>query len=88
MSPNYYKRLKERRLQRSMAGVRARERKRMERNADCENWKRVRTLILVVHAAPDGRHIALQAHGRDTWHRCGSERSVRGALAKILWERS
>lgn len=30
----------------------------------------------------------LQAHSTRTWHRCGSERAVRGALAKMMWKRN
>jgi hypothetical protein len=62
----------------------AKERKRLAATADCEGWKRVGTFLLVVHAGPDGRTMALQAHGCDRWYRCGSERAVRGALARML----
>lgn len=70
------------------AGMRAaKERKRLDRAKECEGWKRVGTFLVVVHAGPDGRTMAIQAHGCDTWTRCGSERAVRGALARMLWER-
>jgi hypothetical protein len=43
-------------------------------------------MVLLVSASPDGRHVAIKAsHGRNDWHRCGSERAVRGALAGIIW---
>lgn len=62
----------------------AKDRKRME-SASGE-WKLVRTLWLAIYAAPDGRNMELHvASERGQWRRCGSERSVRGALAKLLW---
>ena len=84
-SLTYRKRQRERMLRASLAGVAARERNRMARNADCGEWKRVATLILLVNAAPDGRNVAIQASGRTDWHRCGSERAVRGALARMIY---
>ena len=87
MSPTYHKQRHERRLRSSRAGVLQREANRCERNKDCEGWKRVGTFLVVVHAAPDGRTIAIQAHGCETWYRCGSERAVRGALARMLWNK-
>lgn len=64
----------------------AKERKRIATAAECEGWKRVGMFLVVVHAAPDGKSVALQAHGCETWERCGSERAVRGALARMLWK--
>lgn len=85
-SPNYRKRRRERLLQRSRLGVQARERKRLERANEFGSWRRVATVLLVVHAAPDGRHMAINAvHGAGEWMRCGSERAVRAALARALW---
>ena len=70
----------------SQAGVLARERNRMLRAEECGVWSRVATLVLVVSAAPDGRSVGIWAcGGAGSWQRCGSERAVRGALAKILW---
>ena len=85
MSPNYRKYRRERQLRRSRAGVEARERKRLERAATDPGWRRVATLLLIVEAAPDGQHIALNVHGQRDWYRCGSERAVRGALEKMMW---
>ena len=86
MSPTYRQRKRLQLHARAMDGVAARERNRMERNADCGQWKRVATMILLVSAAPDGRRVAIKAsHGRGEWYRCGSERAVRGALADIIW---
>jgi len=42
-------------------------------------------LLVIVNASPDGRTVAVHAHGRAEWYRCGSERAVRGALARMLW---
>jgi len=84
-SPTYRKARRERMLRASRAGVAARERNRLSRASDCGEWKRVATMVLLVNAAPDGRHVAVKASGRNDWHRCGSERAVRGALAGIIW---
>lgn len=86
MSPTYYKRLKERRLQRSMAGVRARERKRQEETLEGPDWMRVRTMIVGVYAHRDGRHVGLWIDGK-AWI-IGSERAARGKLAKLMYRRS
>lgn len=49
-------------------------------------WQRVGTYLLAVEAAPDGRHMAIEVHGGDCQrYLCGSERAVRGALARLLW---
>jgi hypothetical protein len=85
MSPTYRKRRRQRLLQRSRKGVVARERKRMAEAETDPQWRRVWTGIVTVDAAPDGRHVALRAHGHREWFRCGSERAVRGALARLLW---
>lgn len=83
MSPNYWKCKKAKQLQNSLAGVRARERKRAADVATLPGWRRVRTLLLAVWAGPDGRSAAIYCDGEQ--FRCGSERAVRGALAKMLW---
>ena len=65
----------------------AKARKRMER-AGGEGWKLVRSVLMLVmvQAGPDGRSMALRAcTGAEEWYRCGSERAVRGALARMLW---
>ena len=85
MSPTYRKRKTLRLHARAMAGVAARERNRIARNSDCGEWKRVATLVVLVNAAPDGRTVAIQASGRGDWHLCGSERAVRGALARMIY---
>lgn len=85
MSPSYYRRRREKLIERARLGVTARERRRLERGRECEGWRRVRTALIVVHAAPDGRSVGVQVFGHATWERCGSERAVRGALARLLW---
>ena len=85
MSPTYYKRLEDRRLKRSMAGVRARERKRLAETFDGPDWTRVRTVIVGVYAHRDGRHVGIWLDGQP-W-KCGSERFVRGLLAKRLYRK-
>ena len=86
MSPTYYKRLKERRLQRSMAGVRARERKRQAESLEGPDWERVRTMIVGIYAYKDGRHVGLWIDGRP-WV-VGSERAMRSKLAKLMYRRA
>jgi hypothetical protein len=61
----------------------AKERKRLANTP--EKWERVFTLLVIGHAAPDGRTLALQVHNCKTWYRCGSVRAVRGALARMMW---
>ncbi len=34
--------------------------------------------------SPCGRYVGLRAMN-GSWHRCASERAVRGAMAKVLW---
>lgn len=87
MSPTYRKRRRDRQIERSRKGVAARERIRQERMKDCPGWRRCFTLLVVGHASPDGRHLALNAHGTPVWYRCGSERAVRAALAGMMWRR-
>ena len=86
MSPTYYRKSKSKLHDRAMKGVAGRERKRLA--LDPGNWRRVFSLLVVGHASPDGRTLALQAHSTRTWHRCGSERAVRGALAKMMWNQN
>ena len=83
MSPNYRKRRREKQLHKSRAGVLARERKRLAFDPDRENWRVVRTCLMRVWAGPDGRSMAIYIDG--TMFRRGSERAVRGALARALW---
>ena len=87
MSPTYRKQRRERRLRSSRAGVRKREEIRRERNKECEGWKRVGTFLVIVHAGPDGRSVGISARSCGEWYRCGSERAVRGALARMLYSK-
>ena len=65
----------------------AKARRREVSMADAPGWRRVLTMVLTVEAAPDGKHVEIHAHGRDgRWVRCGSERAVRAALARLLWD--
>ena len=83
MSPNYWKRKRERQLKKSLAGVAARERKRLEENFEGPDWVRVRTMLVGVWAHRDGRQVGLWIDGKP-W-KYGSERTIRGALAKMLY---
>lgn len=78
----------ERKVAKCAAMRAAKERKRQAQLEKCGQWERVATVMLIIHAAPDGRSIALRAcGGRGEWMRCGTERAVRGALARVMWQR-
>jgi hypothetical protein len=85
MSPTYYKRLEQRRLERSRKGVEARERKRLAETFDGPDWVRVRTLIVGVWVHRDVRHVGLWIDGKP-WV-TGSERGMRSRLAKLMYRR-
>ena len=61
----------------------AKERRRLAERFDAPDWRRVRTLLVAVYAHSDGRHAGLWINGAA--FRCGSERAVRGALARMMW---
>jgi len=61
----------------------AKERKRLERAQECGEWT-YRDIVLRAAFSPDGREVGLR-FADDTWSRCGSERFVRGQLAKKIW---
>jgi hypothetical protein len=85
MSPNYYKRKHAKQIAKSRKGVVARERNRLARATECGTWQRVKTVILIVTASPDGKHIGLAAVNSPQWYRCGSERAVTAAARKLIW---
>jgi hypothetical protein len=89
MNPTHRKLRRRNDIQRrkSAAGVAARERLRMERNADLPTrWPLVRSVLVCVYAAPDGRHVALRAaDGVGEVHVCGSERTTRAAVSRMLY---
>ena len=64
----------------------ARARKRTESQAAAPGWTCTGTYLLRTFAAPDGRTMEMHLYGgRREWHRCGSERAVRGALAGVMY---
>lgn len=67
----------------TMRAAKARKREELARTEP--GWKTTGTYLIRTCAAPDGRTMAIYCHGKGTWTRCGSERAVRGALAKMLW---
>ena len=75
----------ERKRARCAAMREAKARKREQQAQTDPGWRRVASLILTVDAAPDGRNIAIYCAGLREWYRCGSERAVRGALARMIW---
>jgi hypothetical protein len=92
MNPTHRKLRRRNDIQRrkSAAGVAARERLRMERNADLPTrWPLVRSVLLSVYAAPDGRHVAMRsADGRGEVYVCGSERAARAAVSRMIWRKA
>ena len=82
----YLQRKRKQRVAASRAKVEAKARTRMERAAFAGAWPRVFTFLAVGHAAPDGRTLALSAtSGTGEWRWCGSERTVRAQLARLMW---
>ena len=51
------------------------------------SWRVVFAEKIVVQAAADGRHIGICVAGLGDWYRCGSERGVRAALARVFWDK-
>ena len=72
----------------SAAGVRARERNRLAQHQESGRWPVIKTLILVVTASPDGRHMGIGAVKVPTWYRCGTERAVMTALRRLIYGRA
>lgn len=63
----------------------AKARKRLQSMAGEPDWTLTGTYLIRVYAAPDGRTMEMHLHGgRRDWYRCGSERAVRGALARMM----
>ena len=85
MSPNYWKRKREKQLAKSLAGVRARERKRLAETFDGPEWTRVKTLLVAVYAHRDGRHVGLWMDGKGMV--VGSERTMRAKLARVMYRK-
>ena len=82
-SPSCRERRKQRQLRKSMAGVAKRAKLRIERAKECGEWTR-RTITMEASFSPDGMFISLR-FADDSWSRSGSERYVRGQLARKLW---
>ena len=84
-----YTRYKQRRrnaMRQKCAAMRAaKEHKRIERATECGTWA-MRLCQFEASFSPCGRYVGLRAIN-GPWQRCGSERSVRGALANVLWTR-
>lgn len=84
-----YTRYKQRRrnaMRQKCATMRAaKERKRLAIAAECGTWA-TRRCEFEASFSPCGRYVGLRAIN-GPWTRCGSERSVRGALAKVIWTR-
>ncbi len=62
----------------------AKERKRLATAAECGTWA-TRLCQFEASFSPCGRYVGLLAIN-GPWQRCGSERAVRGAMAKVLWQ--
>jgi hypothetical protein len=84
-SKTYIRKQLERRKAWSRNAHAAKARKRAESQADDPGWTCTGTYIMRAFAAPDGRTMELHlCGGSREWYRCGSERSVRGAVACVL----
>lgn len=90
-SPTYRKRRRERLLRASRAGVAAR-RKIIQDTGP--HWRVVREITVrnpatgqshewILSACTDGMAVGLCIDG--TWHRAGSERTIRALLSRKLW---
>ena len=79
-----YRRRYERKAARCAAMRAAKARKREQQAVTDPGWRRVASMIVTVDAAPDGRTVAIYCAGLREWFRCGSERAVRGALARMI----
>ena len=82
-SYTYTTRAKEKRYARCSAMRAAKERKRLAIAAECGTWT-MRLCQFEASFSPCGRYVGLRAMN-GSWHRCASERAVRGAMAKVLW---
>jgi hypothetical protein len=87
MSASRKQRLAKLRKQWSLNAVAARERHRIERSKESGEWTPIGTLLIGMRAAPDGRHMSIAVHGFLDWTICGTERSIRAALAKVMRKR-
>lgn len=81
------KRRRDSALRRCAAMRAAKARKRQAAHAgESGKWPLVRSVLLRLYASPDGRSLELRyADGEREWLRVGSERALRGKLARVLW---
>ena len=80
--------MEKRRLSASRRGKYGNEvkaRLRIERARECGSWTNHKH-VFEYSVSPCGRYIALTIDGR--WARCGSERYLRGVLAKAIWRKT
>lgn len=83
MSPMYHKLRIAKLKERSRKGHEAKAKKRM---ADSSlGWTNHRH-VFEYSVSPCGRYIGLTIDGK--WTRCGTERYLRGILAKMIWKKT
>jgi hypothetical protein len=79
-----YRKARRERVLQKCAGMRAaKERKRIERSAECGEWAPVCTLLVMVNAAPDGRTMGIRT-SLGEWEKVGTHRACIAALARMI----
>ena len=86
MSPTYYQRQKTRRKTRSGKGVAARERDRLARMTDANNWRQIGMFLCVIEAHSDGLHLGVRVIGRDETRQVGTWRTCAATVARLFRE--
>ena len=74
---------KQRKADKCAAMRAAKERKRIADAEKCGQWV-TRRVVFDVSYSPCGRYAGVRSES-GKWHRCGSERAVRGLLASVLY---
>ena len=70
----------------SALGVAARERNRMARMSDQNNWRQVGLFLCVLEAHSDGRHMGVRIIGRDETRIEGTWRTCAAAVGRVFRE--
>ena len=84
-TPHRLRRRRDLQRRKSALGVAAKKRLRLERASEAAAaWPLAGLCLLRIHAAPDGRHAALQVVGQKDCVIVGSLRTLRARLATIL----
>ena len=81
----YHQRL-ERKQARARLATAARERNRLARLADVNNWRQVGMFVCVLEAHSDGRHFGVRVIGRDETRIEGTWRTCAAAVGRVWRE--